>query len=149
MGKQNTPNLRGKGISSTKYTKTGAPKRAGNWSAAAIHAQSMQSRDYRVLIKTYDDGSRYVQVGNHTPLCKLMSDKSHPEVGELIEQLILSDGFFGEYKQVGTHTLPHGKKYEVWRSVRRQPSHWFENDMYIYREVIYTDNEFIYHFPEY
>lgn len=151
MGKQELPNLRGKGISSTKFTKAGEPKRAGNWSAAAIHMQSLQSRDYPVHIKTYDDGSQVVQVGNHTRLCDIMRNKDgYPAIGELIEQLILTDAFFGEYKQVGTHTLPHGKKYEVFRSVTRHKSHgpwgW---DHYVYREAIYTENEFNYTFPEY
>lgn len=150
MGKQTTPNLRGKGISSTKYTKSGEPKHAGNWSVATVHNQSLQFRDYPVCIKTYDDGSHYVQVGNHTSLATLMCDKNHPEIGQLIEQLILADAFFGEYKQIGTHTLPHGKKYEVWRSVRRHQAHgWWGWDSYVYREAIYTENEFTYHFPEY
>lgn len=151
MGKQETPNLRGKGISSTKFTKSGAPKHAGNWSVSAIRIQSMQFRDYPVQIKTYDDGSRIVQVGNHTRLCDIIRNKQgRPAIGEMIEQLILDDAFFGEYKQIGTHTLPHGKKYEVWRSVRRHQAHgWWGWDSYVYREAIYTENEFTYHFPEY
>ena len=60
------PNLRGKGISTTKFTKDGKPKRSGNWSVTTIHFQSLQFMDYHV--------SKDLIVGEHTHLSQVMPD---------------------------------------------------------------------------
>lgn len=136
------PNLRGKGISKTKFTKAGDPKRSGNWSALTIHQQSLQSRDYRVWIKTYEDGIQVLMVGDHTPLASLM--------GEQLASLALSDPYFQSYYREGVKTMGK-KKYDA--NMRLCKSKWngnlFVKTWGIYREEIYTDGDFDYQFPEY
>ncbi len=135
MGKQMTPNLRGKGYSS-KLTKDGKPKHAGNWSAITIHYQSMQFQDYAV--KRIDG---ILVVGNETKLSDIF-----PE--ELV-RIIDADPNFESLSQVGTHTH-NGKQYEARRSLRRVIRYCaYSEREYIYREEIYTDGDFKYNFKEY
>ena len=137
MGKQFAKNYRGKGVS-TKLTKDGTPKHAGNWSATTIHFQSLQFRDYRVRRV---DGE--LIVGEKTPL----SDILQPELVDAIDR----DPNFDSLHQKGTHTY-RGKKYEARRSLRRVKVTWYrmiDGYEYIYREEIFTDGDFNYNFKEY
>lgn len=137
MGQQETHNYRGKGTS-TKLTKDGQPKHAGNWSFHTIHHQSLQHQDYRVR---RIDGK--LIVGDHTPLNKVLP--------QLLVDLIESDPNFKSYKQQGTHTHA-GKKYEAYKYLTKFSAfgtHMYIDYQYIYREEIYTDGEFDYQFPNY
>ena len=143
------PNLRGKGISKTKFTKTGEPKRSGNWSVAAIHYQSLQSKDYHVRYWTLESGVQILVVGdNKTPLEDIM--------GKQIANLAMFDKHFEQYtqsgyKEVGTELGT--RKYEVFRYLKknrvRSSSYGKEDVEFTYREAIYTENDFNYTFPEY
>ena len=128
---------RGKGVSKDKLTKDGRPKRAGNFSYSTIHHQSLQSRDYYVVLK---DGQ--LIVGEHTPLSQVM--------GDLIATLALTDAHFGSYVQDGEKTVA-GKKHEAHRRLTRYNARYSYLDAirFIYREEIYTDGDFDYNFPEY
>lgn len=136
------PNLRGKGISTTKFTKSGDPKRAGNWSAETIHYQSLQSRDYPVWVKTYENGIQILMVGKQTPLSFLM--------GEMVASLALTDKHFDYYRRVGVNKTG-GKAHDANMTLRKNQikSYWNKDRWGIYREEIYTDGDFDYQFPEY
>ena len=137
------PNLRGKGFSATKLTKSGDPKRTGNWSAATIHYQSLQSKDYPVFVKTYENGIQVLMVGENTPLSYLM--------GEQIASLAMSDGYFESYRRSGQKSIG-AKKYDANMTLRKykgKSSMWLQNKWGTYREEIYTDGDFKYQFPEY
>ena len=138
MGKQIAPDLRGKGISSTKVSKTGEPKHAGNWSAETIRRQSLQSKDYHVRLV---DGE--LIVGDHTPLVCVLP--------RAVNELALTDPTFTMYQAEWHHT--HGvKKYDAIKTLTRRKIHkWYDEDDYefTYREMIYTENDFKYVFPEY
>ena len=130
-------NYRGKGTS-TKLTKDGKPKHAGNWSYYAIHHQSMQSRDYKV--KLIDDA---LMVGEHTPLLCLLPSAA--------VELAMTDPHFGEYRQDGVRTV-NGKKYECHITLTKRKLHFsvdYLNYDFTYREIIFTDWDFDYQFPEY
>lgn len=133
------PNLRGKGISQTKFTKSGYPKRSGNWSVSTIHSQSLQSRDYKVKLIN----GRLI-VGEHTPLTRVMGKS-----GSLIEELALQDEFLHDIIRSG-YTKINGKEYESRKRLMKTHYHYSMEDVrYIYREEIYTDGDFDYSFPEY
>ena len=136
MGKQIAENYRGKGVSN-KLTKSRQPKHAGNWSAATIHKQSLQWRDYKV-----NRINGELIVGESTKLKDILS-----------EQLVIAienDPNFDCLYQKGTHTR-NGKKYEARRSLRKTTIKWFNfsGHEYTYREEIYTDGDFNYNFKEY
>lgn len=137
------PNLRGKGISETKFTKSGDPKRAGNWSVETIRRQSLQSRDYPVWIKTYQEtGVQILMVGECTPLSYLM--------GEQIATAVTNDPHFNMYRRSGTRKVG-AKEYDAYMSLTKFTggSIWLRNKWGIYREEIYTEFDFDYQFPEY
>ena len=139
------PNLRGKGISKTKFTKIGEPKRSGNWSVATIHYQSLQSRDYRVRYWTLESGVQILVVGdNKTPLADIM--------GKQIANLAMFDKHFEQYTQSGYKEIGT-RKYEVFRYLRknrvRSIAYGKEDVEFTYREAIFTENDFNYTFPEY
>lgn len=146
MGKQTTPNFRGKGCSETKFTKAGEPKHAGNWSASKIHYQSLQVRDYYVRYVTdKGNGIQKLIVGDHTPLAELM--------GTQVEWLAMRDENFDTYTQSGYNSkIVPGKKYEAYRRLCKSKliSSWEINPhAFTYREAIYTEGDFEYYFPEY
>lgn len=128
-----------KGISKDKFCKgTDIPKRSGNFSSQTVHYQSLQSRDYHVNLRN----GRLI-VGENTPLEDVMPG---------IEQLALSDPYFESYTQKGTHTHSK-KKYEARKTLTKREKHyeyctWLNYD-FVYREMIYTDNEFDYQFKNY
>lgn len=138
-------NFRGKGISATKFTKAGEPKRSGNWSAQTIHHQSMQYKDYYVRLLQSESGIKILLVGDHTPLSRIM--------GDAIEELAINDEHFSSYVQSGEYKgLGNGKSYEARRTLRKlnvRKSWYFDNRAFLYREEIYTDGDFTYNFPEY
>ena len=139
MAHVTAPNLRGKAVSATKFTKAGEPKRSGNWSASTVHAQSLQSRDYRVKLV---DGQ--LIVGDHTPLAYVMD-----QVGAIVEELVTNDVYFSQLVRDGHKTI-RGKKYESRKTLKRiHLQYSMDNVLYIYREEIYTDGDFDYNFPEY
>ena len=128
-----------KGVSTTKFLKgTDIPKRSGNFSYSTVHYHSLQSNDYHVKLR---DG--VLIVGEHTPLGKVMPG---------VEQLALSDPNFEQYTRKGF--VPYkGKKYEARQTLTKREKHyeycdWMNYD-YIYREMIYTDNEFNFTFKNY
>ena len=128
-----------RGVSKDKFCKgTTIPKRSGNFSYTTVHYQSLQSKDYHVKLR---DG--VLIVGENTPLEKVMPG---------VEQLALSDSYFEQYTQRGVHTH-NGKKYEARKTLTKREKHyeycdWMNYD-YVYREIIYTDNEFNYTFKNY
>lgn len=129
---------RGKGTS-RKLTKDGQPKHAGNWSFQAIHAQSLQSKDWHV--KRGANGE--LIVGDHTPLWKIM--------GEAVATLAETNDRFNEYVECGKKEVGR-KQYDAQRSLKRflpYGSHVWIDYEFIYREQIYTDGDFDYNFPEY
>ena len=136
MGKQTTENYRGKGVS-TKLAKNGQPKHSGNWSAATIHIQSLQYKDWKVR---RIDG--VLIVGEKTKLTDIFPEQ--------LISAIDSDQNFESLNQKGTHTH-NGKQYEARRSLRKATVKWYMWDgyEYIYREEIYTDGDFNYNFKEY
>lgn len=139
MEKMKAPNLRGKGISATKFTKTGEPKRAGNWSVSTIHFQSLQFRDYKVKL---EDGR--LIVGDHTPLADVMG-----VMGNEIEDLAKNDEFLQIIVRQGFAKIG-SKKYESRKRLTHINSRMGIDDVrYIYREEIYTDGDFDYQFSEY
>lgn len=131
-------NYRGKGVS-TKLTKDGKPKRAGNWSYNTIHTQSLQFRDYKVM----RIDNELVVGDNQTPLSHIM--------GEVVATLALNNPYFHEYTEKGIKTV-RGKQYEAQRSLTKFSafgSHMYLDYEFILREQIYTDGDFDYPFPEY
>lgn len=133
------PNLRGKGISATKFTKDGEPKRSGNWSVSTIHYQSLQFRDYQVR---YENGR--LIVGDHTPLADVMG-----KMGYEIEELAKNDEYLKAISREGYAPIG-GKKYESRKILTRTLRRYSIYDVrYVYREEIYTDGDFDYNFPEY
>lgn len=136
------PNLRGKGISTTKFTKSGDPKRSGNWSAETIHYQSLQSKDYPVWVKTYENGIQVLMVGENTPLSYLMTEQ--------LMSLALNDPYFDMYRREGEKTVG-GKKHTACMTLRKSKGSriWLQDRFGTYREEIYTDGDFDYQFPEY
>ena len=131
-------NYRGKGVSTTKFTKTGEPKHAGNFSYSTIHRQSLQAHDYPVRLID----NRLI-VGNSTPLDTLM--------GSVVELAAREDGYFEEYQQKGEKTIGT-KKYEAHKRLTKchfRYQYLYELQQFTYREMIYTDGDFDYHFPEY
>ena len=128
-----------KGVSQTKFCKgTNIPKHSGNFSPATIHYRSLQSKDYHVRLH-----NGVLIVGENTPLEQVMPN---------IEQLALLDPYFEQYTQRGTHTH-NGKQYEAQKTLTKHKEHyqycdWLNYD-FIYREMIYTDYEFDYRFPNY
>lgn len=146
MGKQIAPNFRGRGVSETKYTKTGEPKHAGNWSYSKIHYQNLQVKDYYVRLRTdKETGIQTLIVGDHTPLAALM--------GEQVEWLAMRDKTFDQYVQTDYNSrIVPGKKYEAYKRLYKSKltSSWeIDPHAFVYREAIYTDGDFKYHFPEY
>lgn len=138
-------NFRGKGQSTTKFTKAGEPKRSGNWSSQTIHHQSLQYKDYYVRLLQSESGIKILLVGDHTPLARIM--------GDAIEELAINDENFSVYVQAGEYKgLGNGKSYEARRTLRKlnvRKSWYFDNRAFLYREEIYTDGDFTYNFPEY
>lgn len=140
-------NLRGKGISATKFTKAGEPKRSGNWSASAIHYQSLQYKDYFVrMIKSQETGIKMLIVGDNTPLFKIM--------GDLVEQLAINDEHFASYRQEGEfRALDNGKGYKSAYTLRKSTmaarSWQIDTKAFTLRCEIYTDGDFTFNFPEY
>lgn len=136
------PNFRGKGFSRSKFTKTGDPKRAGNWSANTIHSQSLQYRDYRVWVQKYESGIEVLMVGDKTPLASLM--------GEAVASLAMKDPYFRSYYREGVKTVGT-KQYEANMRLNKSKGSpiWLSLHWGIYREEIYTDGDFNYQFPEY
>lgn len=136
------PNLRGKGVSETKFTKTGEPKRSGNWSYQKVHQMNLQSKDYRVREVTFESGIKRLIVGDNTPLAQLM--------GEMVATLAMNDEYFESYTRKGYKTVGV-KKYEAQMVLRKANCLYDYLDKYkfIYREMIYTDGDFNYNFPEY
>lgn len=135
---ETTTDYRGKGISETKFKKDGEPKRSGNWSYAKIHAQNMQSKDWRVHMR---DGA--LMVGDHTPLLCLMP--------AAVVELAMTDKHFEEYHQQGIVRY-NGKEYEAHIRLRKRHMHYqldFMNFEFLYQEIVYTDGEFDYQFKEY
>lgn len=146
MARVIAPNLRGKGISATKFTKAGEPKRSGNWSAEKVHYQSLQYKDYEVMYKEDESGIKHLVIGDHTLLSSVM--------GEGVAALAMFDKHFDSYVQSGEyHGIQNGKGYEAHRSLtKRKVIHaWYpgEAPTFTYRETIYTDGDFTYNFPEY
>ena len=140
------PNLRGKGISTTKFTKSGDPKRSGNWSASTVHRQSLQYKDYDVMYKEDEDGIKHLVIGDHTRLADIMGDG--------VAALAMFDKHFDTYVQSGKYEgLGNGKGYEARRTLRKRQNfrEWYpgEAPTFRYREEIYTDGDFTYNFPEY
>ena len=132
------PTLRGKGVSKDKFTKDGRLKRSGNFSYSTIHYQSLQCKDYKVRLI-----DKQLIVGTHTPLSSL-----YPQ--ELVN-LALNDGYFERYVRNGVKTI-NGKQYEVESHLTRRHIHYdynYINYEFTYREMIYTDGDFDYNFPEY
>lgn len=145
MGKQMTPNYRGKGVSRSKFTKSGEPKHSGNFSYQSVHVSSLQSRDYQVTLKKDKDGDPILIVGNSTPLCKVMPQE--------VANLALHDKFLDTIVRSGLADI-RGKKYESRKTLTRFKTHfrlWApeERVLFIYREEIWTDGDFIYEFPNY
>lgn len=145
MGKQLTPNYRGKGVSRDKLTKDGHPKHAGNFSYQTVHVSSLQSKDYQVTLKKDADGEPILIVGNSTPLCKVMPQE--------VALLALHDKFLDTIVRSGKAKIK-GKEYDSRKTLRR--FHWpfhawapEERVVFIYREEIYTDGDFVYEFPNY
>lgn len=139
-------NSRGKGTSLTKFTKTGDPKHAGNWSAQNIHRQSLQYRDYYVKLLKSESGIEILIVGDHTPLARIM--------GETVATLAMRDPNFESYRQQGYFKgINNGRSYEAFRTLRKNNKYinsWQHNPhAFILREEIYTDGDFKYYFPEY
>ena len=142
------PNLRGKGISKTKFTKAGEPKRAGNWSALTIYHQSLQTKDYYVrLVESKETpGIKILIVGDHTPLFKIM--------GDLVEQAAIHDEHFYSYRQEGEYkAIGNGKAYKSAYTLRKNPMaarKWtIDPHAFILRCEIYTEGDFAFNFPEY
>ena len=142
MGKQETPNYRGKGSSETKFTKAGEPKRTGNWSYFTIHHQSLSCKDYRVKYKEYESGVKILVVGkNDTPLSQIM--------GEHVATLAMQDPNFDCYKQSGYKQFGN-KQYNTFRELRKSRlHHWWDEYEFVLREGIYTDGEVKFEFKEY
>lgn len=143
MAHLTAPNLRGRGISKTKFTKGGQPKRSGNWSALTIHAQSLQSKDYVVWERVDPEtGIKILIVGNETPLSYLM--------GELVMTLAMNDPHFDFYRREGIKTVG-GKAHSANMTLRKAKGspQWRMGRWGMYREEIYTDGDFVYPFPEY
>lgn len=139
MAHVTAPNLRGKAVSATKFTKAGEPKRSGNWSYSTVHHQSLQSRDYRVR---YENGR--LIVGDHTPLADIMG-----KMGYAIEELARNDEYLKSIHREGYASI-RGKKYQSSKLLTRVNLQYSIDDVrYIYREEIYTDGDFDYNFPEY
>ena len=146
MANVTAPNLRGKGVSATKVTKNGEPKHAGNWSAATLHAQSMQYKDYyvRLIESTETPGIKMLIVGDHTPLFKVM--------GDMVENAAINDPCFNSYTQAGEFKgLQNGKGYEARRTLRKINGNYryYDGRAFVMREEIYTDFDFKYNFPNY
>ena len=148
MGQQTTPNFRGKGVSAKKFTKTGEPKHAGNWSERSIHYQSLQSKDYYVrLLKSKEDPEiKMLIVGDHTPLYQIM--------GGIVEQLAINDEHFYMYRQQGKYDkISNGKLYDCSYTLMKNPlaaKKWMIDPFaFKLRVEIYTEGDFTYNFPEY
>lgn len=133
-----TGDYRGKGYS-TKLSKIGEPKRAGNWSYSSIHAQGLQQKTYRV----YNIDGKLI-VGEHTPL-----DHIFPAP---VVMLAMNDPYFSIYSQSGYKTVG-GKKYEACRTLVKcdepRRDYFLNYFSFYYTKKIYTDLDFNYNFPEY
>ena len=145
MGKQETPNYRGKGVSRDKFTKDGRPKHSGNFSYQAVHVNSLQSKDYRVTMKKDKDGDPILIVGNSTPLLAVMP--------AAVVELAMHDKFLETIVRSGLAEI-RGKKYESRKTLTRFKVYYNfwtpeERVLFIYREEIWTDGDFIYEFPNY
>lgn len=135
------PNLRGKGVSETKFTKAGEPKRSGNWSYQKVHQMNLQSKDYRVREITFESRIKCLIVGDNTPLAQLM--------GETVATLAMNDEHFESYTRKGYKTVGV-KKYEAKMVLTKANCLYsYMNYKFLYREMIYTDGDFNYNFPEY
>ena len=141
-------NFRGRGTSKTKFTKTGEPKHAGNWSAMSIYYQSLQVKDYYVrLVESKETpGMKILIVGDHTPLFKIM--------GDLVEQLAINDEHFCSYRQEGEYKgIGNGKAYKSSYTLSKNPMaarKWSVHPhAFILRCEIYTEGDFTFNFPEY
>ena len=135
------PNLRGKCASETKFTKSGEPKRSGNWSYQKVHQMNLQSRDYRVCEVVFESGIKCLIVGDNTPLAQLM--------GEIVATLAMNDEHFDSYTRKGYKTVGV-KKYEAKMVLTKANCLYsYMNYKFLYREMIYTDGDFNYNFPEY
>lgn len=145
MGKQLTTTFRGKGTSTTKFTKAGEPKHAGNWSASSIEHQTLQTRDYPVYVRKNDEtGIRILIVGEHTPLSEIM--------GELVHTLAITDEHFYQYRQEGEFRgLGNGKSYASAYTLtkRRAYTTMIAPHRYVLRLEICTRGDFTYNFPNY
>lgn len=148
MANVTAPNLRGKGISATKYTKAGQPKRSGNWSAVTIHHQSMQSKDYDVYLRQdKETGIETLVLEHGTPLAAVLG-----EFGEMIATLIMRDPNFKSYYREGEYKgLGNGKGYEANMSIRKLNGsiYWNMGRFARLRMEIYTDGDFVFNFPNY
>ena len=136
------PNLRGKGVSETKFTKSGQPKRSGNWSAATIHYQSLKSKDYPVWVKEFESGIKILVVGEKTPLPYIMGEKAMT--------LALGDPHFDSYRRSGEKTVGN-KPHEAHMTLTKSKIKYYI-DKYRWgtlRMEIYTDGDFDFEFPEY
>ena len=142
----NEENYRGRCFSTKgKRTKTGELKRAGNFSRATFHSQQLQFKDYYVRLRTYESGIQTLIVGDHTPLAQIM--------GETVATLAMRDEHFDLYQQKGEYTRIGNKRvYEAFRMLRKNSlivSWRLDPHAFTYREMIYTEGDFKYNFPEY
>ena len=138
------PNLRGRCYSTHgKLTKTGDLKRSGNFSTVTLHSQSLQYRDYPVWIRTdKETGIEILVVGEKTPLAFLM--------GEQLASLAMNDQYFDYYRRAGVKKVI-SKEYEANMTLKKSKGSrlWLMDRWGTYREEIYTDGDFTYHFREY
>lgn len=136
--------FRGKGTSETKFTKTGDPKHAGNWSAAKIRLQTTQFKDYYVRYrKNPETGIEILVVGDHTPLAEIM--------GEMVATLAMRDPHFNVYCQTGEYRgLGNGKGYSSSYTLRKTmyQSRW-DPHAFVLRCEICTEGDFTFNFPNY
>ena len=138
MGKQQVKTFRGRCESRTTG-KNGKPKHAGNFSYQTFHLQSLQSRDYRV----WRAENGHLIVGEHTPLLSL--------VPAAVVALAMDDPTFDSIT-LRWYKEKCGRRYECSKRLTRFAAagsrSWCEFE-FMYREEIYTDNDFNYEFPNY
>ena len=120
------------GTSTTKFTKGGLPKHAGNFSK--LHTR-WHVATYKVELI---DGQ--LIVGNNTPLSKLMPDE--------VVWLATNDQHFKEYRQEGVHTF-NDRQFKCEKTLTKDAICCDNNRTFTYRECIDTENYFTYNFPNY
>lgn len=138
MGKQEQQTFRGRCTGKTAR-KDGKPKHAGNFSYQTFHAQSRQSKTYKVW--RTDEG--HLMVGEHTPLLCLLS--------VLAVRFAMEDPTFTQIEFCAEREM-FGKMYETRQVLKRHHYNPVYDDReyeFTYTEDIWTDGDFKYQFENY